>query len=97
MYSPRLLLAVRRAALPCFCTDTIKPPNVGDIICDLNDNVPGLSDKCVLSKAEPLGPGASSTGVYKVPEYYCYNKTSYHEAEVELACFRGPQPSNTKS
>jgi len=62
----------------------------------VNANVPGLSSKIVLPKSQPLGPGAATDGIYKVPEYYCYNRTSYYEAEVELAQFRCPQPSALK-
>lgn len=58
--------------------------------------VPGLSKNCVLPKAHPVGPGASTDGEYKVPEYFCYNKTSYYEAEVEMEKFRCPQPSALK-
>lgn len=53
----------------------------------------GLSEKCVKSTKGPVGPGASSNGEYKVPEYFCYDKTSYAEAEIEMAKFRCPQPS----
>lgn len=56
-------------------------------------DVPGLSPNIVKAKSQPLGPGASSTGPYKVPEYYCYDRFSYHESEVEMAKFRCPQPS----
>lgn len=65
---------------------TSAPPKV-------NENVPGLSSKCVLPRSQPLGPGASSSGEYKVPEYYCYDKNSYAEAEIEMANFRCPQPN----
>jgi hypothetical protein len=41
-----------------------------------------------------VGPGASKGGQYKNPEYFCYNKMSYFEAEVELSKYRLPQPSN---
>ncbi|XP_058822962.1 uncharacterized protein LOC131684268 [Topomyia yanbarensis] len=56
-------------------------------------DVPGLSSKCVHSKSGPIGPGASRDGEYKVPEYFCYDKGSYFEAEVEMEKFRLPQPS----
>lgn len=56
-------------------------------------DVPGLSSNIVKPKSQPLGPGASPTGAYKVPEYYCYDRFSYHEAEVEMAKYRCPQPS----
>lgn len=59
-------------------------------------DVPGLSKNCVLPKAHPVGPGASTDGDYKVPEYFCYDKTSYYEAEVEMEKFRLPQPSSLK-
>lgn len=58
--------------------------------------VPGLSKNCVLPKAHPVGPGASTDGEYKVPEYFCYDKNSYYEAEVEMEKFRCPQPSALK-
>lgn len=62
----------------------------------VNANVPGLSSYCIKQKAEPLGPGASATGPYKVPEYFCYDRYSYHGAEVEMAKYRCPQPSAVK-
>lgn len=39
---------------------------------EINANVPGLSSYVIKQKSEPLGPGASSTGKYKVPEYFSY-------------------------
>lgn len=56
-------------------------------------DVSGLTSRCVKEKSQPLGPGASTTGEYKVPEYYCYDKTSYYEAEIEMLHYRCPQPS----
>lgn len=55
-------------------------------------NVPGLSSNVIKKRSGPLGPGASATGDYKVPEYYSYDRFSYHESEVELAKYRCPQP-----
>lgn len=55
--------------------------------------VPGLSEKCVLPKSQPLGPGAATNSEYKVPEYFCYDKNSFAEAEIEMANFRCPQPN----
>uniref|UniRef100_U5EQ43 Uncharacterized protein n=1 Tax=Corethrella appendiculata TaxID=1370023 RepID=U5EQ43_9DIPT len=60
----------------------------------LSGDVPGLSSAVILKKSEPLGPGASISGEYKVPEYFSYNQTSYFEAEVEMEKFRLPQPSS---
>ncbi|GLV35722.1 uncharacterized protein CBL_01127 [Carabus blaptoides fortunei] len=60
-----------------------------------NVNVPGLS-KAVHTTDEPVGPGASKSGEYKVPEYFNYNKNSYFEAEVEMNKYRLPQPSSLK-
>lgn len=62
----------------------------------INTNVPGLSQNIVLPRSQPLGPGAATDGAYKVPEYFCYNRTSYYEAEVEMAKYRLPQPSALK-
>ncbi|XP_053696214.1 uncharacterized protein LOC128743627 [Sabethes cyaneus] len=59
-------------------------------------DVPGLSSKCVRSKSGPIGPGASRDGEYKVPEYFCYDKGSFFEAEVEMEKYRLPQPSSVK-
>ncbi|CAB3387550.1 Hypothetical predicted protein [Cloeon dipterum] len=59
-------------------------------------NVQGLSAKCLKVPNEPVGPGAKKDGAYKNPEYYCYNDTSYFEAEIEMAKYRIPQPSNKK-
>lgn len=59
----------------------------------INSNVPGLSANIVKPKSQPLGPGAASDGTYKVPEYYSYDRFSYHEAEVEMAKYRCPQPT----
>ncbi|XP_034474260.1 uncharacterized protein LOC117781590 [Drosophila innubila] len=59
-------------------------------------NVTGLSSACVKPTSTPVGPGASTTSNYKVPEYFCFNRFSYAEAEVEMAKFRCPQPSALK-
>ncbi|XP_076252604.1 uncharacterized protein LOC143191435 [Rhynchophorus ferrugineus] len=56
-------------------------------------NVPGLSQNVVKVTTEPVGPGASKSSGYKNPEYFCYDKTSYFEAEVEMLKYRCPQPS----
>lgn len=61
-----------------------------------NINVPGLSSYVIKQKAEPLGPGASKSKEYKVPEYFCYDRFSYTSAEVEMAKYRCPQPSALK-
>lgn len=57
-------------------------------------NVPGLSSNVVKVPNEPVGPGASKAADYKNPEYYCYDKTSYFQAEIEILKYRCPQPSN---
>lgn len=59
-------------------------------------NVTGLSSYVIKQRPEPLGPGASATGEYKVPEYFLFDRFSYHGAEVELAKYRCPQPSSIK-
>ncbi|XP_048507893.1 uncharacterized protein LOC105690067 isoform X1 [Athalia rosae] len=59
-------------------------------------NVPGLSKKCVDMPDTPVGPRASKSGEYKNAEYFCYNEMSFAEAEVEMAKFRLPAPSNKK-
>ncbi|XP_017887440.1 uncharacterized protein LOC108630087 isoform X2 [Ceratina calcarata] len=59
-------------------------------------NVPGLTDKCVKVPNTPVGPGAAKDKEYKNPEYFCYNIDSFGEAEVELAKYRLPAPSNKK-
>lgn len=59
-------------------------------------NVKGLSSNCVKPVTEPVGPGASINGAYKVPEYFCFNRFSFAEAEIEMAKYRCPQPSALK-
>ncbi|KAH8271143.1 hypothetical protein KR018_005558 [Drosophila ironensis] len=58
--------------------------------------VTGLTSNCVKPTTGPVGPGASASGHYKVPEYYSFNRFSYAEAEVEMAKYRCPQPSALK-
>lgn len=43
-----------------------------------------------------VGPDASKDKEYKNPEYFCYHVDSFGEAEVELAKFRLPAPSNKR-
>jgi hypothetical protein len=43
-----------------------------------------------------VGPNASKNAAYKNPEYFCYHIDSFGEAEVELAKYRLPAPSNKK-
>lgn len=59
------------------------------------ENVPGLSSAVVSSATEPVGPGVKpdKSGVYKTPEYFCYNRMSFYEAEVEIAKYRNPPPT----
>ncbi|XP_030380811.1 uncharacterized protein LOC115628745 [Scaptodrosophila lebanonensis] len=56
-------------------------------------NVTGLSSSCVKPTSSPVGPGATASGDYKVPEYFSFNRFTYAEAEVEMAKYRCPQPS----
>ena len=60
-------------------------------------DVPGLSAKVVNVPGSEVGPGASKNSNYKNPEYFCYNTTSYFEAELEMQKYRLPQPSSKKS
>lgn len=55
--------------------------------------VPGLSQACLKVPQDPVGPGAAKNTAYKNPEYFCYDKTSYFEAEIEMLKYRCPQPS----
>lgn len=57
-------------------------------------NVPGLSSQVLNVPNEPVGPGAAKAAEYKNPEYYCYDKTSYFQAEIEILKYRCPQPSS---
>lgn len=54
-----------------------------------NPDVPGLTSYVVVKKPAEVKPNDP----YKVPEYFCYDRFSYHGAEVELAKYRCPQPS----
>lgn len=62
----------------------------------VNTNVPGLSENVVKVPNTPVGPGASKDKEYKNPEYFCYHVESFGEAEVELAKYRLPVPSNKR-
>lgn len=72
-----------------------KPPTQSQDAPKIPD-VKGLSAKVVHPANEPVGPGAAKTTNYKNPEYFCYDKNSFFEAEVEMASYRCPQPSNKK-
>ncbi|XP_011699733.1 PREDICTED: uncharacterized protein LOC105457025 [Wasmannia auropunctata] len=61
-----------------------------------NTDVPGLSRNVVSVPGTPVGPNASKDKEYKNPEYFCYHVDSFGEAEVELAKFRLPVPSNKR-
>lgn len=88
MFSRASLIAVR-----AFSQKASKPPKTSSKSATPSEpKVTGLSANIIKKKSEPLGPGASVTGTYKVPEYYCYDRFSYHEAEVEMAKHRCPQP-----
>lgn len=56
-------------------------------------DVPGLSSECLKVPDTPVGPGAAKNTDYKNPEYFCYDKNSYFEAEVEMLKYRCEQPS----
>ncbi|BES90943.1 Hypothetical protein NTJ_03751 [Nesidiocoris tenuis] len=60
-------------------------------------DVPGLSANCLSVPNEAVGPGVTAQSEYKVPEYFCYDKTSYFEAEIEILKYRLPQPSSKSS
>ncbi|EGI61114.1 PREDICTED: uncharacterized protein LOC105150297 isoform X1 [Acromyrmex echinatior] len=62
----------------------------------VNTNVPGLSNNVVKVPNTPVGPNASKNKEYKNPEYFCYHVDSFGEAEVELAKYRLPAPSNSR-
>ncbi|XP_011267735.1 uncharacterized protein LOC105258273 [Camponotus floridanus] len=62
----------------------------------VNTNVSGLSENVVKVPSTSVGPGASKNTEYKNPEYFCYHVASFGEAEVELAKYRLPAPSNKK-
>lgn len=71
-----------------------KPPSPSTAASPPTSEVPGLSAQVVRVPSEPVGPGAAKSGDYKNPEYYCYDKTSYFEAEIEILKYRCPQPSS---
>lgn len=92
-----LQLAKRLFSQSSTPSSSTKKPKKADTDAQVNTNVTGLTSYVIKQKAEPLGPGASSSGIYKVPEYFCYDRFSYHGAEIELAKYRCPQPSALKS
>lgn len=73
-----------------------KPPSSAPAASSTPANVPGLSSDVLQVPNEPVGPGASKAAEYKNPEYYCYDKTSYFQAEIEMLKYRCPQPSAQK-
>ncbi|KAH8354766.1 hypothetical protein KR084_006857 [Drosophila pseudotakahashii] len=77
-----------RASVPGAASSSVGGPSSPAVV--------GLTSNCVRPTTEPVGPGASATSGYKVPEYYCFNRFSYAEAEVEMAKYRCPQPSALK-
>ncbi|KAK0168865.1 hypothetical protein PV327_002629 [Microctonus hyperodae] len=77
-----------------FCMKHTGNQNATNVSSSPNPNVPGLSEKCVAIPKQPVGPNASKDKEYKNPEYFCYHVDSFAEAEVELAKFRLPVPSN---
>ncbi|XP_077272971.1 NADH:ubiquinone oxidoreductase subunit V3 isoform X2 [Temnothorax americanus] len=60
----------------------------------VNADVPGLSQNVV--KVPNARPNASKDKEYKNPEYFCYHVDSFAEAELELAKYRLPVPSNKR-
>ncbi|XP_024891105.1 uncharacterized protein LOC112466957 [Temnothorax curvispinosus] len=62
----------------------------------VNADVPGLSQNVVKVPNAPVGPNASKDKEYKNPEYFCYHVDSFAEAELELAKYRLPPPSNKR-
>lgn len=61
----------------------------------LDGDVPGLRGER-KDPTGPVGPGATKTGEYKAPEYFCYSKWFFTEAEVEMQQYRCPQPNANK-
>lgn len=59
------------------------------------EDVPGLSSAVVFAATGPVGPGVppDKSGIYKTPEYFCYNPISFYEAEVEMVKYRNPPPA----
>ncbi|PBC25556.1 hypothetical protein APICC_09372 [Apis cerana cerana] len=52
-----------------------------------------LLEKIKIIK-DTVGPNAAKNTEYKNPEYFCYHTETFGEAEVELAKYRLPAPSN---
>lgn len=52
--------------------------------------ISGLTGACVKPNEAKNVPGTGKE--YKVPEYFAYDRMSYHHAEVEMEKFRVPQP-----
>lgn len=104
MFSRPLLNAARRSfsqapgGVKKTPVSSTKSPSAsgGQPAVGININVPGLSNKCVKAATGPVGPGAAANAEYKVPEYFCFDRFSYAEAEVEMAKYRCPQPSALK-
>uniref|UniRef100_A0A7G3AFI8 Uncharacterized protein n=1 Tax=Lutzomyia longipalpis TaxID=7200 RepID=A0A7G3AFI8_LUTLO len=88
--SLRLLRLFSQSAPPSSSSGQSQPPTSEPL-----SKVSGLTQKVVMKpeSGKKVGPGASHDAEYKVPEYFLYGRHSYHEAEIELAPYRCPQPS----
>lgn len=89
---------VGKSASPAAPVDPMKNV-VGEFFCRILKNqqhykiafrFSGLTQNCVKPNEAKNVPGTGNE--YKVPEYFGFNRMSYHEAEVEMEKFRVPQP-----
>ncbi|KAH0945118.1 hypothetical protein HN011_012150 [Eciton burchellii] len=87
---------MQRTATTFFRTFSAQVSSESPVRPTKNINVPGLSENIVKMPNTSVGPNASKNAAYKNPEYFCYHIDSFGEAEVELAKYRLPAPSNKK-
>lgn len=71
------------------CVFWLRKFNVNYIFSYFHKNS-GLSARVVKNNDEKAVPGTGKE--YQVPEYFGFNRMSYHEAEVEMEKFRIAQP-----
>ncbi|XP_042221281.1 uncharacterized protein LOC121865786, partial [Homarus americanus] len=80
-----------------FCLEASKSPKATEspaVTPESTSDIPEYQSAATpTSPSEPVGPGASKSGDYPNTEYFCYDKMSYFDLEVEMGNDRLAQPS----
>lgn len=92
---PTTIACLRRFSVSASRLQQAGPPKPAAEPKALDGNVPAVTGER-KEITGPVGPGATKDGEYKAPEYFCYTKWFFTEAEVEMQKYRCPQPSALK-